>query len=424
MGYTGLIRMGNIIFFIMLGISFIFLSYKLIYFFMAFKSSRKLPEAKKKHKFALLIPARNESKVIGNLLESIQNQTYDKELLHTYVIVESEDDPTCEIVKKYPRTEVVVRQRLDLKGKGYALDEAFQKILPEKKGFDAYFIIDADNFLTPNFVEEMNKSYDAGYKVATGYRNSKNWNGGWIASCSALVFSMINTFQNKTRTRFNFNILVSGTGFYVSHDIIEKLGGWKFYTLTEDAEFSLYSCLNNVKSMYNEYAEFYDEQPTDFKTSWKQRLRWTKGHSQAHKIYGRKILKSAFTNKENRLSKLEVGMSILPLVSIVATLAVYSVYNFTLTIIGLAQSNPLWWIPLVLGLSTILLFYLSLSFYTIFQLIAERKHSDITLKNSLICVLTAPFYICLFGPIFFQSLFKKEVAWTPIKHEVTISLKD
>ena len=39
--------------------------------------------------------------MIESLLISIKDQNYNQELLETYVIVESEDDPTCEIAKKY-----------------------------------------------------------------------------------------------------------------------------------------------------------------------------------------------------------------------------------------------------------------------------------------------------------------------------------
>ena len=281
--YYNFFHIGNIVFYVCLGFSVLLLVNKIIYHIVGLFPSKKLPDASKEHRFAILIPARNESKVIDGLLNSIKNQTYNQDLLETYVIVEKPDDPTCQIAKNYKNTNVFVREHLELKGKGYALDECIQKIFKENKEYDAIFIFDADNILSPTFIEEMNKSYDAGYKIALGYRNSKNWNDGWIASCSALTFSMINTFHNKCRAKFNRNVILSGTGFYIDFDEIKKIGGWKFYTLTEDYELTLFSALNNINSTYNEYAEFFDEQPTSLRTSWNQRLRWVKGHSQSDK---------------------------------------------------------------------------------------------------------------------------------------------
>ena len=45
----------------------------------------------KNHKFMAIIPAHNEENVIKNLVESLQNQDYPKELLDIYVIADNFD---------------------------------------------------------------------------------------------------------------------------------------------------------------------------------------------------------------------------------------------------------------------------------------------------------------------------------------------
>lgn len=421
--YYNIFHIGNIIFYILLAISFVLLLQKIIYHIVGLFPSKKFPDAKKDYKYAIIIPARNESKVIEQLLISIKNQTYNKDLLHTYVVVEQDTDPTCEICKKYENTSVFVRQHLENKGKGYALDEVLKHILASNVGggYDAYFIFDADNVLDKNFITEMNKCYDAGYKLCLGYRNSKNWNDGWVASCSALTFSMINTFQNKSKAKFNRNVVVSGTGFYISADIIEKLGGWDFCTLTEDYEISTFSALHNIKSTYNEYAEYYDEQPTSLKTSWNQRLRWCKGWNQVNKKYQKKLLKSVVLDKHNRLNKLSYATSLLPVMVLVATTLCYTLFTFVLGIVGLCigdpASNRVW---MAFGIVLVCM-YIFFVLYGMFVLIAERKHTNITLKNSLVCCLMNPFYWACYVPIFVASIFKRQVEWKPIIHKVTMA---
>jgi len=196
------------------------LFFKIVLHFTASLPAKKFPTAKQEHKFAILIPARNESKVIRQILDSIQNQTYNLEMVDTYIIVESEDDPTCEIIKDYPRTHLIVRKHLELKGKGYALDECMQEILSQPHDFEAYFIFDADNILDPKYLEEMNKVYDQGYQMALGYRNNKNWNDSWVSACSGITFSIYSTFNNKPRSYYGLGIHVCGTGYYVSADVI------------------------------------------------------------------------------------------------------------------------------------------------------------------------------------------------------------
>ena len=420
--YYNIFHIGNIVFYILLGISVLLLMQKIIYHIVGLFPTKKFPDAKKDHKYAILIPARNESKVIEQLLISIKEQNYNHELIDTYVIVEDEKDKTCEIAKNYQNTYIFVRQHLERKGKGHALNEVIEHIFKSNKKYEAFFICDADNVLTPNFVKEMNKTFDAGYKIALGYRNSKNWNGGYIASCSALTFSMINTFHNKCRSRFNQNVILSGTGFYISCDILEKLGGWKFFTLTEDVELSMFSTVNDIKSTYNEYAEYYDEQPSKFKASWNQRLRWVKGYSQVNKKYKKKLLKGMLFDKKNRWSKFEYTMSILPVVCILTTAFIYAFFTFVLEIVGSC-------IDLLIAYKVYRAFIIaSLSIYFFFvcyamvMLYAERKHTNITLKNKIICCLMFPFYMACYIPIYFTSLVKKEVEWKPIAHTVNMDM--
>lgn len=53
----------------------------------------------KQHKFMAIIPAHNEEAVIGNLIESLKNQSYPKELYDIYVIADNCTDKTKEIAE-------------------------------------------------------------------------------------------------------------------------------------------------------------------------------------------------------------------------------------------------------------------------------------------------------------------------------------
>ncbi len=418
--YHQIFHTGNVIFYICMAVSVLLLLQKIIYHIIGLFPSKRCPPAKKNHKYAILVPARNESRVIEQLLKSIEAQDYDHSLIDTYIIVESTTDPTCQIAKKYANTSVFVRQHLELKGKGYALNEVIQHIFQSDKKYEAFFICDADNILSKTFISEMNRSYDAGFQIALGYRNSKNWNDGWIASGSALTFSMFNTFQNKCRSKFNQKVILSGTGFYVASEILEKLGGWKFFELVEDVELSMHAILTNIKSTYNEYAEFYDEQPTKLKASWNQRLRWVKGFTTVQKKYHKRLVKGFLFDKENKLTKYEYAVNILPVICILASSIIYAVFNLVLGIVGAANGDPMCakvFQAFAIASSVIYLFFV---FYAALMLFAERKHTNITAWNSVVCCVMFPIYMAMYIPLFFESMFKKEVEWKPIVHSVTM----
>lgn len=123
--------------------------------------------------FAVLIPARDESKVISNLIDSIEKQTFKIDSKDIYIIVENKKDKTVDIAKER-NINIIYRKNLtNRRRKGYALDDAIKEILRKKKHYDAYFIFDADNVLDRNYFKEMVKSYKKGYDIGIGYRNTK-----------------------------------------------------------------------------------------------------------------------------------------------------------------------------------------------------------------------------------------------------------
>ncbi len=414
-------NIANIVFYCLFGLSVFLMLFRVVLHLMGCGKAKKFPEAKENHKYAVLIPARNESKVIGQLLKSIKNQTYPQDKLDIYVIVESMDDPTVEICKDFSNAQIFLRQHLERKGKGYALDECFEKILREQKDktekYEAFFIFDADNILDKDYFQEMNKCYDAGYDVGCGYRNNKNWNDNWVSACSGLVFTVFSTFKNKPKAKLGFGVQVTGTGFYVSSKIIENLNGWKFNTLTEDYEFTLYSILNNYDSTYNEKAMFYDEQPTSLKVSWKQRLRWCKGFNQAGKIYNSKMFKASLKNKTVKSFDLfDNSLSIVPLVVSIATLLIYGLFNLALWIVAVCLKDPNWLWPMVAFLGVAGGFYLLMALYTAFLFVVDRKKIKIKPIRAFVACITNPFFMSLYLPIVVQAICTKHVEWTPIAH--------
>ena len=86
-------------------------------------------------------------------------------------------------------------------------------------------MFDADNVLDVNYFREMNKTFDNGAKASTSYRNSKNYDSNWISAGYAVWFLREAKFLNQARLTLNTSCAVSGTGFFIAADIIEKNGG-------------------------------------------------------------------------------------------------------------------------------------------------------------------------------------------------------
>lgn len=354
--------------------------------------------------YAIIIPARNESKVIKNLLDSIKLQNPNMD--NVYVIVEDKKDETVKIVKEYGGNIYVRKNIENRRRKGYALDECLKDIL-KKKHYDLYFIMDADNILGKNFINEMLKTYKKGYDIATSYRNIKN-SSNIISSCSGLTFSFMNTLFNEYNNHMHKSMIISGTGFYISGELVEKLNGYPFHSLTEDYELTLYAEANNISSYYNKNAIFYDEQPTKMKDSIKQRTRWVKGFLEARKIRLKDI--------KDDYSKL---MGIIPYLFIIIGIAILLISNFGLSIHYLITSNNLFFTTFKSFINILLIAYLILAALTFYVILKENNKLNMTLKYKILSCLYNPIFLSTYIYCFIKALVTKNVAWEEIKHEKT-----
>lgn len=376
------------------------------------KTNRNTPKKyrNKNHDFCILIPARNESKVIEGLLKSIKNQTTKFNMKDVYVIVEDERDLTIKITEKYNCTPLI-RQKLDLKRKGYALMEAIDYILDNKKEYGAYFIFDADNILDENFIKEMTKTYDAGYDIGIGYRNTKNGNDSAVAASSSLIFTIINTVNNRKKTDMTVNSTISGTGFYIRGNWIKEWKTYPFHTLTEDYELTLYATANNLTTFYNTDAIYYDEQPTTYKEYKTQRVRWIKGYFEARNKYRKDLIKHINYKNKNIGSIVSniIGVwdIILMLIGIILILAHEFVYIF----IGKS--------PLVIIARILIIFialYNILLLVTVWLLYKEEEKFNLTWNIKIKTCILHPFLLLAYIPCAIEAILTKDLAWKPIEH--------
>ena len=249
----------------------------------------------KNHKFMAIVPAHNEEMVVSNLIESLKNQTYDKNLYDIYVIADNCTDNTAEVARK---AGAIVFERFDPahKTKGYALQWFLKQKIEENADYDAFFVFDADNIVDKDFIVNMNKKLCQGEDVVQGYRDIKNPTDNWITAGYALFYWTMHRLYHLARYNVGLSTLLNGTGFMVRFDVV-KPNGWQTETLTEDIEFSLKRIIQGKKLGWATDAIVYDEQPTSFKQSWSQRSRWTVGHMQCMKRYTGELFNSVKEKK-------------------------------------------------------------------------------------------------------------------------------
>lgn len=360
------------------------------------------------HNYAVLICARNESAVIADLIGSLRSQTYDQSLLHIFVLADNCTDDTSDIARSAGAT-VYERFNNVQVGKGYALQTLLGHLEQDyPAGFDGYFVFDADNILDPDYIAAMNRTFSQGHDIVTSYRNSKNYGDNWISAGYALWFLRESRYLNGARMRLGTSAAVGGTGFLFSQRILDKTNGWQFYLLTEDIEFSVRHITDGEIIAICEDAVLYDEQPTDFRQSCRQRLRWAKGYIQVFQKYGGKLLKGA---ARGSWSCFDMAMAIMPafVLTCVSILA-----NVTLAGIGLAEGAGLWFAMRSL-LECLGGIYLTLLAIGAVTTATEWDRIQAPAWQKVMYTFSFPLFMFTYIPISFAALFMK-VEWKPIRH--------
>lgn len=368
-----------------------------IYIF-SIKDKRKLNKRNNLPSIAVIIPARNESKVIEKLLKSIINSSVKINSKDVYVVVEDKTDKTVKIVDNYNMT-IVFREDLNKNRKGYALNDAFNFIKKNNREYDMYFVFDADNYIDKDYFKNMIETYQNGYDIGVGYRNTINGDKSLVAAASSLTFSMINTLDNERRVKNNLNVIISGTGFYMTKEVIKKTGGYPFNTLTEDYELSIYSIINNIPSYYNDKAIFYDEQPLGMSVSIKQRTRWVKGYFDVRRKY-RKELKKSSHNKSLKLERIGV----VPYIILIIGIVIFLVLN----IIKL---------QLLKVLFTFVFVYLVLVIATFIMIKKEKSYFKLSRKTKILSLFYNPLFLLSYIICALKALFSPNLKWDTIKHD-------
>ena len=460
----------------------ILLAYKAFYFVIGMFFTRKFAPAKKEHKYGIVIAARNEEKVIGNLLDSINKQDYPRKLITVFVVADNCTDNTAKIAKEHG-AKVYERHDNEHKTKGYALEYLFNQIESDYgiTSFEGYFVFDADNLLKKDYISKMNNAFDSGAKIITSYRNTKNFDENWIASTYALHWLRSIRTNHRARSVLRLATNIQGTGFLFANEIVQN--GWHYTSLTEDRALTADAVAQGYQITYQDEAEFFDEQPISLKVALRQRLRWSKGHLQAFAESGPYLFINIFLGKRylktkwhknieskdtsiwqkilesirHRFASLDTLLQLTPISFInlckwlIVTVFIYSCYSYSNGIDNLGIFGGTTWLAkllrnyfnirlnlpkgtksfLVSILITIwlrILYRLGIYFSNMWMalylfIIEDARIKKMPLYKKILYIFTWPTFDIIGRYTTYIALFVK-VTWKPIPHESKVTIDD
>jgi cellulose synthase/poly-beta-1,6-N-acetylglucosamine synthase-like glycosyltransferase len=186
--------------------------------------------------------------------------------------------------------------------KSGALNFAINEVAPDT---EIIGIIDSDYIVQPNYLREtvshFNNDKVAFVQTPQDYRDYDPDDRFTRACYNAYKYF----FKLSMATRNERNgIIFTGTMGLIRRSILQKVGGWDEWCITEDAEIALKILNMGYESVYIDKTYGRGLMPLNFEGLKKQRFRWAFGGMQVIRKHWRKLLPwSRLTNPENKLTQ-------------------------------------------------------------------------------------------------------------------------
>ena len=182
--------------------------------------------------------------------------------------------------------------------KSGALNFALKQTAPDA---EIIAVVDSDYVVEPNFLRET-VPYFRSPRVAfvqtpQSFRNNEN---NLFARYSALAQRFFFEISMRSRNERNA-IIFCGTMGLIRKRVLERIGGWDEWCITEDAEASLRILQKGYQSVYINQAYGHGLLPTTFEDSKKQRFRWAFGGMQIMRRFWRQLIPRPNVGKKMRL---------------------------------------------------------------------------------------------------------------------------
>ncbi|MBM7691239.1 cellulose synthase/poly-beta-1,6-N-acetylglucosamine synthase-like glycosyltransferase [Peribacillus deserti] len=325
-GWTGAFELGIYIFLCAVqAVSLFFVGYQTIMSYAGLRKFKKTELKSPANRFAVLVAAHNEEKVITQICENLKNLNYPDNLYDVYVICDNCSDGTAEAVRNTGVT-AMERHEPDKKGKGYGLEWTFERLWElEDKGtsYDAVVMFDADNLVSKDFLQIINSKLLDGFDVVQGYLDSKNPEDSWVTKSYSFAYWSTNRIYQLVREHLGLTAQLGGTGVTVTTKVLKGIG-WGATSLTEDLEFTQRYILKTGKRVaWAHDAKLYDEKPLGFIQSFRQRIRWMQGHFDCMTRYAFPLIIEGFKKRKIMLIDSAIYL-IMPSRSILALILLIS----------------------------------------------------------------------------------------------------
>lgn len=227
---------------------------------------------------SIVMPCYNESKTIGEAIESLLNLNYPKDMIEIIVVDDKSTDNSAEVVREYTKRYSNVRLIINNRNSGKAAEPTNIGVLNARYNYVA--VADADSF----------PEKDALIKMLGFLQEDKSVGA---VTCSVLSKKPVTFMQylqsiEYTVIAFGRKLLDIVDSVYVTpgpfalyrKSVLKEIGLFDTENMTQDIEIVWRMLSHNYKARMSLDAVVYSQTPNKFKAWFKQRIRWNIGGTQ------------------------------------------------------------------------------------------------------------------------------------------------
>ncbi|MDI6644753.1 MAG: glycosyltransferase [Methanobacteriaceae archaeon] len=383
--------------------------YGLMLTFISILPKRSIPQQYDKKFVSILIPAHNEENTIERCVRSIAKLDYFKDNKRNFELIVINDGSTdqthdilIKLLEEFDFLKIITRKPPRAgKGKGYVLNDGLRLCRGE-----VVAVFDADARIKPDFLEKVMPYMDDdrvdGVQVKVKMYN-KNRN---VLTCMQHVeFAIFGNVILRARDKIGGGAFLGGNGQVTTRKVIEKLGGWDGFAVTEDLNMSIKMMIEGCKIRYCGETAVYQEAVPYWKPFFRQRVRWAMGNLETFFVYLKQILGTRNIPLYRRLDVIQYLSSLLFLSFVMLGYVVSILYIADIMIFNYT-------FPAIIGFLSTVAFFPAV----MLGIFRDTAKIHVTIYRSIEYWAYCLYLIPLFIVAFIKLIIRKERKWAKTYH--------
>jgi cellulose synthase/poly-beta-1,6-N-acetylglucosamine synthase-like glycosyltransferase len=261
-------------------------------------------------RFDLIVPAHNEAPIIARAIASLQRIDWPDDRFRILVVADNCTDATADIASA-SGAEVLVRNDPTSRGKGYALQYAFN-VSRARQWADAVVVVDADSDVSSNILEACAARIESGAQAVQAHYGVRNSMLSWRTRLLTIATTSFMMVRSRAREKLRLSCGIRGNGWCVTHRLL-ALVPYRAFSLAEDVEYGIALGLAGYRVAYADEAHAYSDMVTSEHIARTQRQRWENGRFQLVRSKTLPLLAAAMRLRSAQCLDLGLDLLVLPL---------------------------------------------------------------------------------------------------------------